>query len=101
MSKISFFFQYNNAVPIALGVLFLGAGGAFAATSPETFFSKEETIVSVDNTYLVNKDLELWTHTAVMREVAEDEDNYYVTYEFSTIELIDYVWRDVVQEKIM
>ncbi|MBI4088438.1 hypothetical protein HY418_03635 [Candidatus Kaiserbacteria bacterium] len=101
MSKISLFFQYHNAVPIALGLLFLGAGGAFAATSPETIFSKEETVVSVDNTYLVNKDLERWTPTAVVREVAEDEDNYYVTYEFSTIELIDYVWSDVVQGKIM
>lgn len=101
MSKISLFFQYHNAVPIALGVLFLGAGGVFAATNPEAIYRMEQVVISIDNSYIVNKDLSLWTPSAVVRTVTDDDENYHVTYAFSTIELRDHVWQDVVNEETM
>ena len=89
------FLSYHNAVPIALGVLFLGAGGVFAATNPEVIYSEEETVISIDNTYLVNKDFETFTPQVRIVDVSEDEEYYYVDYQFETIDLEDYVWQDV------
>ena len=48
------FIQYHNAVPIALGIVVLGAGGAYAATNPESIYSATQTVISIDNTYLVD-----------------------------------------------
>jgi len=84
-------------VPLALGVLFIGAGGVFAATNPDAILSAEETVISVDNTYIVNKDLNSFTPTVRISEVTEDDDFYYISYQFTTIDLVDYVWKDIVK----
>lgn len=95
------FLQYHNAVPIALGIVVLGAGGAYAASNPETLFSATNTVLSVDNTYLVNKDLSAFTPTVKITEVTEDDENYFVAFEFSTIDVVDYVWRDTIKTEQM
>ncbi|QQG37857.1 MAG: DUF5011 domain-containing protein [Candidatus Kaiserbacteria bacterium] len=95
------FLQYHNAVPIAIGILVLGAGGVFAATNPEAIYSASETVVSVDNTYISGKDFTSWSPKVQIVEVTEDQDNYYVKYQFRTIALQDYVWRDVIVEETM
>lgn len=89
------FLQYHNAVPIAIGIVVLGAGGVFAATNPEAIYSAEEAVVAVDNTYIAGKDLSGWSPHVRIAEVTEDAENYYVAYTFSTIALQDYVWQDV------
>jgi hypothetical protein len=95
------FLSYNNAVPIALGVLFLGAGGVFAATNPEAIYSTKESVISVDNSYIASKDLSGYTPTAQIIEVAEDNEFYFIKYNFGTIALEDYIWRDVVKSESM
>lgn len=101
MNKPFHFVQYHNAVPIALGIVVLGAGGVFAATNPEAIYSVEQTVLSVDNTYIAEKDLTDWSPTVHITGVTEDSDNYYVTYDFSTIALEDYVWKDLVKNGVM
>lgn len=101
MSRLFHFLQYHNAVPIALGIVVLGAGGVFAATNPEAIYSAEQTVLSVDNTYLANKELSNWTPTVRITEVTEDTENYYVAYDFTTIGLEDYVWKDVTKKETM
>ncbi len=95
------FIKYNNAVPITLSVVLLGAGSALAA-SPEVrdaaaaaVLSQQQQVLSVDNTYIVNKDLAHYSPVVFIQGVTEDADNYYVVYRFTTIDLRDYVWRDV------
>lgn len=101
MNRFIHFFQYHNAVPIALGVLFIGAGGAFAATNPEAIYSKTEETVAIDNTYIAQKDLSAFSPKVEIVGVTEDSDNYYVAYKLSTIDLKDAVWQDIVKEETM
>lgn len=95
------FLQYHNAVPIAVSVMLLGAGGAFAASNPEAIFSEKQTILSVDNTYIANKDLSVYTPRAQINAVTEDADTYYVAYTLDTIDLENYVWRDTNKKETM
>ena len=88
------FLQYNNAVPLTIGIMFFGATGAFAATDPQAIYSTEQHVISIDNTYLASKDFSTWTPRAQITGITEDADNYYVAYAFSTIDLQDSVWQD-------
>ncbi len=95
------FFKYNNLVPITLGVVFLGAGAAFAATDPQAIYSAQSQVVSIDNTYIAGKDLTTYTPRAQITGVTEDADNYYVSYTLATIDLQDSVWKDVQKTEVM
>lgn len=95
------FLTYNNAVPIAISLTLLGAGGAFAATDPQAIYSANQQVVSIDNTYLVNKDLSNYQPKIEVTGVTEDPDNYYVAYDLYTIDLQNYVWQDVVRPDTM
>lgn len=95
MNRLLNFIQYHNAVPVALGILVLGAGATFAATNPQAVYSQTQTPVSVDNTYIANKELSSYTPRAQIMQITEDADNYYVEYDFLTIDVQEYVWRDV------
>jgi hypothetical protein len=95
------FLKYNNAFPIAVSIMLLGAGGAFAATNPEALYSSEQHVLSVDNTYLVNKDLSQYTPKIQITGVTEDTDNYYVAYNFYTLDAENYVWKDVVNAQTL
>jgi len=99
--RLLHFLSYHNAVPIALGIIFLGGASVFAATNPDAILSAEETIISVDNTYIANKDLSSFTPTVRISEVTEDDDFYYISYQFTTIDLVDYVWKDIVKEELL
>ncbi|MBI4133028.1 DUF5011 domain-containing protein [Candidatus Uhrbacteria bacterium] len=88
------FLQYHNAIPIAVSIMLLGAGGVFAGTNPEALYSEQETVLSIDNTYIANKDLSAYTPRVEITNVTEDSEFYYVAYTFYTIDVIEYVWQD-------
>ncbi len=107
MRNLVDFFKYNNLVPITLGVVFLGAGAAAAAT-PEVrdaaaaaVLSQQQEVISIDNTYIAGKDLATYAPRAQILGVTEDEDNYYVSYVLATIDLKNYVWMDVQKNEVM
>ena len=95
------FLSYHNAVPIAVSVVLLGAGATFAATNPETIYSETAQVISIDNTYIVNKDLASYSPSTRITNVTEDSENYYVEYVLNTIDLQDYVWKDVSKTQTM
>ncbi len=95
--KLFRFLSYNNAVPIAISVVLLGAGSAFAAGNPDAILASQQTVVTVDNTYIANKDLSTYTPRVEITGVTEDDDNYYVAYNFTTIDIQNYVWKDVMR----
>lgn len=103
MRKLWSFVQYNNAVPIALGIVFLGAGGVFAASpdAQQAIYSAEDSVQSVDNTYVVGVDLAQRDFGLHVTKVEEDAENYYVSYEYKTISVVDYVWQEVNRAKSM
>ncbi len=101
------FIAYNNTVPIVLGILFLSSGLVFAANDEvrefvvDSVYQAEQSLVSVDNSYIANKNLDVYSPKVNISNVTEDDDFYYVTYIFTTISLEDDVWQDVAQEKVM
>lgn len=101
MNKIVDFFAYNNAVPIAFGILFLGAAGAAAATPEvrDVVLSSETQVQSIDNSRIVNVDIETYSFAIQITDVQEDDEQYYVTYTLQTIDLVDSVWQDILQER--
>src|SRR3989344_1008226 len=101
MNRFVHFVQYHNAVPLAIGIVVMGAGATFAATNPEAIYSQTQTPISVDNTYIADKDLTTYTPRVQITGVTEDSDFYYVTYTLSTIDVQDYVWQDVSRDEVM
>lgn len=99
--KLVTFIKYNNAFTTILGVLFLGFGGALAASPDvrEGIVSAKESIVSIDNSYITAIDLAQYTPTIQVTSITEDESTYYVSYELATIDISLGVWRDVVKTK--
>lgn len=95
------FLSYHNAVPVAVSVVLMGAGATFAATNPETIYSEAQQVLSIDNTYLVNKDLSSYSPRTQIVAVTEDPDTYYVEYSLYTIDLVDSVWRDVSKTQVL
>lgn len=101
MRNFFHFLQYHNAVPLAIGILILGGGATFAATDPQAIYSQQQTVLSIDNTYIANKDLSNWTPQAVITAVTEDDENYYINYTLTTIDLVNSVWQDTQKQNTM
>ena len=58
--KLTHFIKYNNTTPIVLSLILLSSGAVFAASpeAREAIVSEKTTIRSVDNSYIVNINLE-------------------------------------------
>lgn len=99
MKSIVHFITYNNAVPIALAVLLLGAGGALAASPSvrESIYAEQEVLRAVDNTKLVATDISNYNFSVRLNSITEDDATYYIEYSFTTLAVSDDVWREVPQ----
>lgn len=107
MSGLWRFIKYNNAVPIAVSLVLLSFGTTLAA-SPEireevagAVVDSQTQTLSIDNTYIANKDLSSYSPRVEIIGVTEDAEAYYVAYRLSTIDLRDAVWQDVLKEEVM
>lgn len=100
---VGHFIKYNNTVPIALGILFLATSGVFAATpaARDAMYAVTSTVQSIDNSYIIAVDLEDYPLTMRITSVTEDDENYYLTYDFNTIDVVDHVWQDVVRKETL
>lgn len=67
----------------------------------DSVYQAEQRVVSVDNSYIANKNLDLYSPKVSINSVTEDEDSYYISYTFTTIALDNYVWQDVAQQRTM
>lgn len=101
--SLSHFIKYNNAIPIALGVLFFMTTGAFAASPAvrDSVYSSSTAVQSVDNSYLLSADIDSYPYSFKVTSVTEDDDNYYVAYDFHTIDVEDAAWRDVARSAVL
>ncbi|MBL4644798.1 MAG: hypothetical protein JKX80_02945 [Candidatus Pacebacteria bacterium] len=107
MRRFIHFLTYNNAIPIVLGILFLSSGLVFAANEEvrefvaDSVFEAEQRVVSIDNSYISNKNLDAYSPKVSISGVTEDSEFYYIEYTFTTIALAEGVWQDVAQQKTM
>ncbi len=103
MRSLVNFVKYNNALPIALFLIF-GMGSAAFAASPaarEQVLRSQEVVRSVDNTYIIEADLENFDFSLQVTAVAEDPDFYYVSYTYQTISIVDYVWKPATVKEVL
>ena len=101
--KLINFIKYNNAFTILLALFFFGFGVSFAAEPAirDSFYSSQETVVSVDNSYILSTDLNSHNFNLKINSITEDEKNYYATYSYQTIQIIDSVWQNKQVEKTL
>lgn len=96
--RILNFIKHNNAVPLIAMFLFMGTTATYAATSPvvkDSILSTSQSVRSVDNTYLVAVNLDKFNAKMRVTQVIEDDNSYYITYAYTTIEAVDYVWKTI------
>lgn len=101
MTRFTQFLAHNNLIPIALGLVILGTGSVYASQNPERIYAVESRVVAIDNTYLVDLNLDAYTPTVEIIDVREDADAFYVTYDLSTIALVDSVWQDTIKTRTL
>lgn len=98
------FIRYNNTVPIVISLILLSGGGAFAATNPAlqaAVYDTEQSVTSVDTTYITSVNLERYPFKTRIASITEDEEWYYVSYTLDTITVVDAVWRDVTKNDVL
>jgi len=102
-TRVLNFIKYNNAFTILLVLFFLGFGISFAAEPAvrDSILSSQETVISVDNSYLLSTDLNSYNFDLKISSITEDEKNYYATYSYQTIQIIDSVWQNKQIEKTL
>lgn len=100
-NSIVHFIKYNNTIPIVLGILFLSTTATMAASPAvrDSVYSSSTTTKSVDNTYLISVDLERYPFAMRVTKVTEDDEYFYLSYDFDTVDVADGVWRDVVRKQ--
>ena len=101
--KVLNFIKYNNAFTIILGLFFFGFGISFAADPAilDTVYSSQETVVSVDNSWIVSADLDNYNFNLRINSITEDEKNYYAAYSYQTMAIENGVWQNKEVSKIL
>jgi len=96
MKSFTNFLKYNNLVPITLGIIFLGAGGALAAndSTRQAIYSSTETVRTVDNSLMLAANFDNNDVGLRINSITEDEINYYIEYSYKTMIVSDFVWQN-------
>lgn len=75
-----------------------GMGASVFAASPQArdaVLSSQSQVLSVDNTYLLETDLSDFDLALRVTAVTEDDESYFVSYAYTSIEPVEYVWKPV------
>ncbi|MCD6115192.1 hypothetical protein J7J74_02840 [bacterium] len=99
-NKILHFLQYHNLTLVIL-MFIIGFGTASLASDNvrSAIFDKEVREVGVDNTMLLTADIDNFDFQPQITDIEEDENYYYVDYQYKTLGVKDNVWQEVIQEK--
>lgn len=101
--RLLHFVKYNNAFTIILAIFFFSFGISFAASPQirEGVYSSEETLVSIDNSLIVDADLDSFAFNLKINSITDDDKNYYITYSYKTLAIEDGVWKNKDMEKVL
>ena len=97
------FIKYHNAFSISFMIVFVGLSVVFAANPDlrDGIVSSQETVKSIDNSYILAANLDNYDFGLKITGITEDADNYYIIYTYKTIYIKDYVWQDIQKEKTL
>ncbi len=100
--KIIHFVKYNNAVVFIILAVFVIGSGVFAQTEvgQEFIGEKQSETQGVDNTLLLDIDLDIFDMDFKIEKIETDEHYYYVTYTYLDLRNLDNIWQYSMQEKI-
>lgn len=107
MQNIINFIKYNNAFTFMVGLLFIATASTFAASPElrkeaiEAVISQKQTVLSLDNTKLLAQDFGKFDSKLQIKEIKEDNENFYVKYGFRTFVIRDYIWQEDDTEKTL
>jgi len=99
--KIINFIKYHNAMAIAVSLIFVLSFSAMASeTVRDTVIGEKiETVQGIDNSQLLASDLDNLNLKLTIINVVQDNQNYYVDYQFKTLAIKDNVWQSVLKNK--
>lgn len=99
--KAIHFIQYNNLTVFIILGFFLVGSSVFAQTETgqEIIGTKQVIHEGIDNTLLIEADLDNLQMDYNIENIEQDEKYYYVTYTFINLEEIDQAWQYQVREK--
>ena len=102
LKKVIHFIKYNNVTVLILAVIFLLGTGVFAQTETgkAVIGAKQTNIEGIDNTLLLEADLEKMAMDFKIEKIESDEEYYYVTYTYIDLIKQNNVWQYQMQEKI-
>ncbi len=94
------FIKYNNATVVIAVVFFVVSAGAFASDeTQEVIGEKKISVEGVDNTLLLDIDLNILDMDFKIESIEEDEEYYYVVYTFIDLDKISNAWQYQFKEK--
>jgi len=103
LQKITNFLKYHNIVPIAFTLFVLVFSLSLAAVPQvrEGIYNKVEREIGIDNTLLLATNLDNFDFQPKILDIEQDEENYYVTYQFKTLDVLDNVWQETFKTKLL
>lgn len=99
--EIIHFIKYNNFMVLILVLIFVIGSGAFAATEAgqAVIGQKETNMEGLDNTLLIEAELETLDMDFKIERVEEDNSYYYVTYTYLDLARNENAWEYQLQER--
>jgi hypothetical protein len=98
--KFIHFIKYNNAAVFIIVLVFVVGASAFASEpGREAIGKKTSSIVGVDNTLLLEADLDNFDMDFKIEKIEEDEKYYYITYTFIELSELNGAWQYGLKEK--
>ncbi len=100
--KIINFIKYSNVFTIAAIVVFVVIATAMASNDDIKNRVLGEKIVTesgIDNSVILAADLENFDLEMKIIDIREDEDNYYLAYQFQTLGIRENIWQTILRQK--
>jgi len=104
LQRLKNFIFYNNGFVVLVLLVVLSSGSVMAATNPavrDGVINSEDMLVEIDNSFIRDVNLENHDFRVKITKVEKDDENYYVSYDFNTIELVDGVWKKIVKKDVL
>jgi hypothetical protein len=99
--KIIKFIKYNTMITAIIAVAFVAVASVMASSEDVKKMIGEEIVEKsgVDNTVLLAADLEEFDLKMEITNALEDEENFYIDYQYNTLAIKDNVWREVLKRE--
>lgn len=99
--KITQFIKYHNAMAIAVSLILTLSLSAMASEDiRDTIIGEKiETVKVIDNSQLLAADLDNFNFKMTITNVVQDNQNYYIDYQFKTLAIKDNVWQSALKNK--